>query len=153
MTKHSSHFFPYRLITFYEFAPNPEAVNLVLSQFVIVVVYCCVGGTHLIFLLWVGSKHIFHYTSIMIRITKNEIARRINAKRTKTLVDEMRSKAYELAILNVMRQIKYNNDKTPYGILGLTERGLAEVGLEVSSDAIRKQVKKEEESYWQKQVQ
>ena len=59
-----------------------------------------------------------------------------------TLLDEMRSKAYELAILNVTKQIKSNNGKTLYGLFGLTARGLAEVCFEVSSDAIRKQVKK-----------
>ena len=41
-----------------------------------------------------------------------------------------------------MRRIKANNGKTPYRIFGLTARGLAEVELEVSSDAIQKQVKK-----------
>ena len=60
----------------------------------------------------------------MIRIANNEIARQKNAKRMKTLVDEMRSKSYDLAILNVMRRIKANNGKTPYGLLGLTARGL-----------------------------
>ena len=74
--------------------------------------------------------------AMMIRNTNNEIARRKNAKRTKTLVDEMRSKAYDFAILNVTRQIKANNGKTPYGLFRLTARGLAEVGVEVSSDAI-----------------
>ena len=54
----------------------------------------------------------------------------------------MRSKAYDLAILNVTRQIKSNNHKTMYGLFGLMARVLAEVGLEVSSDAVRKQVKK-----------
>ena len=54
----------------------------------------------------------------------------------------MHSKAYDLAILNVIRQIKANNRKTPYGLFGLTARGLAEVGLKVISDAIQKQVKK-----------
>ena len=77
-----------------------------------------------------------------IRIANNEIARRKNAKRTKTLVDEIRSKAYDLAILNVTRRIKSNNSKTPYGLFRLTARGLLEVGGEVSSDAIQKQVKK-----------
>ena len=48
----------------------------------------------------------------MIRITNNEIARQKNAKRMKTLVDEMRSKAYDLAILNITRRIKANNRKT-----------------------------------------
>ena len=111
---------------------------MILYRFVIVVFNCCVGGTYLIFLLLVVSKHIFHYTASMIIIANNEIARWRNAKRTKTLVDEMCSKAYDLAILNVTRQIKANNGKTPYGILGLTVRGLAEVGLQASSDAIRK---------------
>ena len=68
----------------------------------------------------------------MIRIANNEIARWRNAKRTKTLVDEMRSKAYDLAILNVTRRIKTNNVKNPYGLFRLTARGLTEVGLEVS---------------------
>ena len=81
-----------------------------------------------------------------IRIENNEISRWKNAKknamRTKTLVDEMRSKAYDLAILNVTRRIKANNRKTLYGLFGLMARGLAEVGVEVSSDAIRKKVKK-----------
>ena len=67
----------------------------------------------------------------MIRIANNEIARKRNAKRTKTLVDEMRFKAYDLAILNVTIPIKANNGKTTYGILELTARGLAEFGLEV----------------------
>ena len=40
------------------------------------------------------------------------------------------------------KQIKANNGKTLYGIFGLIARGLAEVGIEVSSDAIWKQVKK-----------
>ena len=78
----------------------------------------------------------------MIHIANNEIARWRNAKRTKTLVDEMCSKDYNPAILIVTRLIKYNNGKTLYGIFGLTARGLAEVGLEVSSDAIQKKVKK-----------
>ena len=78
----------------------------------------------------------------MIRIADNETERRKNAKRTKTLVDEIRSKAYDLAILNVTRRIKSNNGKIPYGVFGLTARILAEVGVEVSSDAIIKQVKK-----------
>ena len=78
----------------------------------------------------------------MINIANNEIARQRNAKITKNLVDEMRSKAYDLAILNVTRQIKSNNHKTMYGLFGLMARVLAEVGLEVSSDAVRKQVKK-----------
>ena len=103
-----------------------------------VFVYCCVGGAYLIFLLWLGSKHILHYTVSMIHIANNEIARWRNAKRTKTLVDEMRSKDYDPDILNVTRLIKSNNGKTLYGIFGLTARGLAEVGFEVSSDAIRK---------------
>ena len=77
-----------------------------------------------------------------IRIENNEIAKQKNAKRTKTLVDEMRSKACDLAILNLTRRVKANNGKTPYGLFRLTARGLAEVGIEVSSDAIRKQVKK-----------
>ena len=72
----------------------------------------------------------------------NEIARRKNANRTKTLVDEMRSKAYDLTILNVTRRINSNNGKTPYGNFRLTARGLLEVDVEVSSDAILKQVKK-----------
>ena len=76
-----------------------------------------------------------------IQIANNEIARRKNTDRTKTSVDEMRYKAYDLAILNVMRRIKPNNGKTPYGIFVLKARGLAEVGVEVSSDATRKQVK------------
>ena len=75
-----------------------------------------------------------------IRIANNEIARRKNAKRTKTSVDEMRSKSYDLAILNVTIRIKANNGKTPYGLFRLTARGLLEVGVDVSSDAIRKQV-------------
>ena len=54
----------------------------------------------------------------------------------------MLSETYDLAILNVTRRIKANNGKTPYVLLGLTARGLAEVGLEVSSDDIRKQLKK-----------
>ena len=78
----------------------------------------------------------------MIRTENNEIERRRNAKGTQTLVDEMRSKAYNLYIMNLMRQIKSNNNKTPYGIFRLTARGLAEVGIGLSSDAIRKQVKK-----------
>ena len=53
-----------------------------------------------------------------IRIADNEIERRKNAKRTKTLVDEIRSKAYDLAILNVTRRIKSNNSKIPYGVFG-----------------------------------
>ena len=81
-----------------------------------------------------------------IRIENNEISRRKNAKknakRTKTLVDEMRSKAYYLAILNVTRRIKAKNGKTPQQLFRLTKRGLAEVGVEVSSYAIRRQVKK-----------
>ena len=60
----------------------------------------------------------------------------------KTLVDAMRSKAYDLAILNVTIRIKAYNGKTPYGLFGLTARGLAEVGVEVSSDVLQKQVKK-----------
>ena len=52
-----------------------------------------------------------------------------NAKRTKTLVDEMRSKSYDLAILNVTRRIKANNGKTPYGLFILTAGGLLEVGV------------------------
>ena len=80
--------------------------------------------------------------TMMIRIANNEIERRKNAKITKTLVDEMRSKAYDLAILNLTIRIKSNNGKTPYGLFILTARGLAEVGVEVSSDAIRKKVKK-----------
>ena len=60
----------------------------------------------------------------------------------KTLVDEMQSKAYDLSILNVARRIKANNGKNPYGLFILTARGLLEVGVEVSSAAIRKQVKK-----------
>ena len=79
---------------------------------------------------------------MMICIANNEIARRKNAKRTKTLVNEMRSKAYELAILNVTRRIKDNSGKTPYGLFILTVRILAQVGVEVSSEAILKQVKK-----------
>ena len=78
----------------------------------------------------------------MICIANNEIARWKNAKRTKTLVDEMRSKAYDLAILNVKRRIKSNKGKNLYGLSGLTARGLAEVGVKLSSDAIWKQVKK-----------
>ena len=78
----------------------------------------------------------------MIRIANNEIERRKNTKRTKTLVDEMRSKAYDLVILNLTIRIKSNNGKTPYGLFILTAKGLAEVGVEVSSDAIRKKVKK-----------
>ena len=54
----------------------------------------------------------------------------------------MRSKAYDPAILNVTRWIKANNRKNPYGLFGLTARGLEDVGVEVSSDAIKKQVKK-----------
>ena len=54
----------------------------------------------------------------------------------------MRSKAYDLAILNVTRRIKANNGKTPYGLFRLTARGLLEVDIEVSSNDIRKQVKK-----------
>ena len=54
----------------------------------------------------------------------------------------MRSKAYDLAILNMKRRTRSNNGKNPYGLFILTERGLAQVGVEVSSDAIRKQVKK-----------
>ena len=77
-----------------------------------------------------------------IRIANNEIARRKNENRTKTLVDEMRSKPYDLAIWNVTRWIRANNGKTLYVIFRLTERGLAQVGVEVSSDAIRKEVKK-----------
>ena len=77
-----------------------------------------------------------------IRVANNEIARRKNAERTKTSVDEMRSKAYDLAVLNVTMRIKSNNGKTPHGLFILTARGLLEVGVEVSSDAIRKQVKK-----------
>ena len=80
--------------------------------------------------------------TMVICIENNEIAQRRNAKITKTLVDEMRSKSYDLAIFNVTGRIKANNSKTPYGLFGLTARGLAEVGLEVSSDAIQKQVKK-----------
>ena len=80
--------------------------------------------------------------TIMIHIANNYIARRINAEITNTLVDEMRSKAYDLAILNVTRRIKANNGKTRSGIFGLTKGYLAYVGLEISSDAIRKQVKK-----------
>ena len=72
----------------------------------------------------------------MIRIAKNEIARWKNAKknrkRTNTLVYEMRSKAYDLAILNVTRRINSNNGKTPYGNFRLTARGLLEVDVEVS---------------------
>ena len=79
---------------------------------------------------------------MMIHITNNEIARRKNAKRENNSLDEILSKAYDLAILNVTRRIKANNGKTLYGIFGLTARGLAEVGVEVSSDAIRKQAKK-----------
>ena len=75
---------------------------------------------------------------MMIIIANNEIARRKNAKRTKTFVDEMRSKAYYLAILNVTRRIKANNGKNPYGLFRLTVRGLADVGVEVSSEAILK---------------
>ena len=78
----------------------------------------------------------------MIHIANNEMTWQKNAKITKTLVDEIRSKAYDLAILNVTRQIRSNNGKNPYGLFGLTARGLAEVGVEVSSDAIWKQVKK-----------
>ena len=77
-----------------------------------------------------------------IRIASNEITRRKNANGTKTLVDEMRSKSYDLAILNVTRQIKSNNGKTPYELFRLRARGLAQVGVEGSSDAIRKKVKK-----------
>ena len=77
-----------------------------------------------------------------IRIANNEIIRRKNAKknakRIKTLVDEMRSKAYDLAILNVTRRIKANNGKIPYGTFRLIARGFLEGGVEVSSDAIRK---------------
>ena len=76
-----------------------------------------------------------------ICIANNEIARLKNAKITKNLADEMRPKAYDLAILNMTRRIRANNDKTPYGIFILTVRGLAQVGVEVSSDAIQKQVK------------
>ena len=79
---------------------------------------------------------------MMIHIENNKIARQKNAKRTKTLVDEMRSKAYDLVVLNVMRRVRANNGKTPYGLFRLTARGLAQVGVEVSSDAIQKQVKK-----------
>ena len=50
----------------------------------------------------------------------------------------MRFKACDLAILNMTRRIKANNGKTPNGFFRLTARGLAEVGVEVSSDAIRK---------------
>ena len=77
-----------------------------------------------------------------IHIENNEIAREKNAKRTKTLVAEICSKAYDLAIWNVTRWIRANNGKTLYVIFRLTERGLAQVGVEVSSDAIRKEVKK-----------
>ena len=77
-----------------------------------------------------------------IQIANNEIARRKNTDRTKTSVDEMRYKAYDLAILNVMRRIKSNNGKTPYGIFRLTARSLAEVDVEISSDAIWKKGKK-----------
>ena len=77
-----------------------------------------------------------------ICIGNNEIARQKNAKITNTLVDEICSKAHELSIFDVKRRIKDNNGKTPYGIFRFTARGLAEVGVEVSSDAIRKQVKK-----------
>ena len=81
-----------------------------------------------------------------IRIANNDIAQqknaKKNAKRTKTLVDKMRSKAYDLAILNVTIWIKSNNGKTPYGIFRLTARVLLEVCIEISSDTIRKQVKK-----------
>ena len=77
-----------------------------------------------------------------IHIENNEIARKKNAKRTKTLVDEICSKAYDLFILNVTRRIKANNGKNPYGLFILTARGLAQVGIEVSSYAIWKQVKK-----------
>ena len=78
----------------------------------------------------------------MIHIANNDTARRINAKITKTLVDEMRSKAYDLAIFNVTRRIKANNGKTRSGLFGLTKRCLEDVGLELSSDTIQKQVKK-----------
>ena len=79
---------------------------------------------------------------MMIHIANNDISQRNNAKRMKTLVDAMRSKAYDLAILNVTIRIKAYNGKTPYGLFGLTARGLAEVGVEVSSDVLQKQVKK-----------
>ena len=54
----------------------------------------------------------------------------------------MRPESYDLAILNVTKRIRSKNGKTPYGIFRLTARGLAQVGVEVSSDAIQKQVKK-----------
>ena len=59
----------------------------------------------------------------------------------------MRSKAYDLAILNVTRRMKANNGKILYRLFGLTARGLAEVVVAVSSDAIRKQVNKEKANY------
>ena len=82
-----------------------------------------------------------------IRIANDEIARQKNEQRTKTLVDEMHSKAYDPTILNMTRHIKANNSKTPYGLFRLTASGLAEVGVEVSSYDIRKQVKKEAANY------
>ena len=51
--------------------------------------------------------------TVTIFIANNEIAQQRNAKRTKTLVDKMRSKAYDLAILNMTRRIK---DNTQSGI-------------------------------------
>ena len=71
-----------------------------------------------------------------IRIANNELERWKNVKRTKNLVDEMRSKAYDLAILNVTRRIRANNGKTQYGLFRLTARSCAQVGVEVSSDPI-----------------
>ena len=78
---------------------------------------------------------------MMIHITNNEIARQKNAKRENNSLDEILSKAYELAILNVTRRIRANNGKTLYGLFRLIARGLAQVDIEVSSDTIRKNVK------------